>query len=326
MLNKFLVAAASASICIAALAAEPAGDTVLVQKGDVTVTVDDFLAAMSKLPEDQRASYRADIERITNAVSSVYVNRELAAEARSQGIDKDPDFQHRLKLAEESMLTQAYLDRFEKSIVVPDFEAKAKELYASNPARYDVPASVSVKQIFISFQGRSPEEAKRLAEEARAKLIADEPFFKVVRQYSNDPTLRSTDGYKQGAYRVFPPAVAAVAKVAELNKPSEPIRSTDGYYVIVVQERLPEFTVPFEKVKRELVEAEAAKYRRAKIDEKLGTVTKSKEITLYTDRIAALLVPVDRDRLKALHEEKAQRDAEEKARILREGDKKPAGS
>ena len=113
---KLFAAITALSASLACAAAEPAPETVLVKRGDTVVTVGDFLASIAKLPEDQRFSYRADVLRITTAVSALYTARVLADEARAAGIDKEPEIQRRMKLAEEQLLTQVYLDRFEKRV------------------------------------------------------------------------------------------------------------------------------------------------------------------------------------------------------------------
>jgi hypothetical protein len=321
---KPLIAAVAATCAFCAAAAEPAPDTVLVRKGDITVTAGDFLAALEKLPEEQRGSFRAEVPRISSAVSSLFVLRTLAGEARAQGIDKDPEIQRRLRLQEESLLAAVYMDRFEKAIVTPDFEERAREIYKTSPERFKVPAKVRMRHLVVSFQGRTEEEARRRAEEARAKLIAGEPFGSIVREYSNDPLARSNDGVIEGPYNVLLDTVAAAAKTVPLNQPSELIRTSQGYHVIVVSERLPETTVPYEKAKIGLIEAEKAKFRKAIVGEKLASITNSKEITLYTDQIAALATTIDRDALLKLHAEQAQREKEAKEQRIKDAAKKDA--
>jgi peptidyl-prolyl cis-trans isomerase C len=324
MLQRLIFAALAASFCIAALAADPPGDTVLVQKGNVTVTVDDLMAALEKLPPEQRFTFRADLERIVNGVSGIYVSRELAAQARAQGIDKEPMIQRRLQLSEENLLGQVYLERFEKTIAYPDFEGRVKEMYTANLQSYQIPDTVTLRHILVGFQGRTREEAKRRVDEARAKLVAGDDFLLVAREYSNDPTVRSNDGFKQGPYNLYPAEIVPIAKTIPLKQVSEPILGPDGYSLIIVQERLPAHTIAFDKVKGELIEGEKAKYRRKVMDEKLGAITKSTDIVIYTDRIATLKTDIDRDQLQKLHDEKSRQDALEKERIMRSG--KPAGS
>ncbi len=317
--------AAAAALSLCAGAADPAPDTVLVRKGDVTVTAGDFLATLTRIPENQRFSYRADVDRISSAVSSIFVMRTLAGEARAQGIDKEPDVQRRLRLAEETILGQMVLERFEKAIVTPDFEARAREIYKANPERFEVPARFRLHQVVVSAQGRSDDEARHLAEEARTKLLAGEPFGNVVREYSADPSKRANDGIVGGTYNQLPEPVAAVARTLPLGQPSEPILADRGYYVIVVDERVPSGTVPYERAKVAVIEQEKTKFRKAALDEKLKSVTNSKEITIDTDAIASLKTEFDQDAMMKAHIEELQRQKDEKARLIREA-AKPAGS
>src|SRR5262249_24053018 len=136
--------------------------------------------------------------------------------------------------------------------------------------------------------------------------------------------LRSTDGLMEGPYSLLPPVVADVAHTIPLNQVSEPIRANDGYYIIMVSERLPAYTTPFEQAKPGIVRTEKAKYRREKIDEKLGTITNSKEITIYTDQIASLVTNIDREQLQRLHAEMLEKQRQEKEKIIRDAEKKKA--
>ncbi len=311
--------AAIAAFCAAlAQAADPAPETVLVQKGDTQVTVGDFLASIAKLPEDQRFSYRADVLRITSAVSALYVARVIAGEARAAGLDKDPEVRRRMKLAEEQLLAQVYLERFEKSIKTPDFEPRAREIYKADPERFRQPEQVQFKHILVSFQGRTREEAHRRAEEARAKLVAGENFTRTAHEYSNDPTFRNNDGLLGPApYGAFIKPLAQAARNAPIGEPSALIESSEGYHLIVVQERLPTVMVPWEKAKKTLVDAEELKFRRGVIDKKLSEITNDKSVVIHTDEIAALKTEVDRDTLRQLHEQEAARAAAEREELLR---------
>jgi parvulin-like peptidyl-prolyl isomerase len=319
------LSAAAAVLSISAGAADPAPDTVLVKRGDTVVTVGDFFATLERIPENQRFTYRADVDRIASATSSIYVMRTLAAEARAQGIDKEPDVQRRLRLAEETLLGQIVMERFEKAIVTPDFEARAREMYRANPERFEIPAKFKLHQVVVSTQGRSDDEALRRAEEVRAKLLAGEPFSKVAHDYTNDPNYRTNNGLVSGPYNLLPDPVAAAARTVPLGKPSEAISTNRGYYVIVVDERLPSGTVPYEKAKVAMIEQEKNKFRKAALDEKLKAITNSTEITIDTDAIASLKTEIDQERMLKLHVEQLQREKDEKERLIREA-AKPAGS
>jgi parvulin-like peptidyl-prolyl isomerase len=298
---------------------------VLVKRGDIAVTAADFYAYVAQFPESQRSFFRGDLEKIKNAVSSMYVNRSLAADAVAQGLDKDPEFQHRMALTRESVLASIYLERFNKAITPPDFTAVALEKYKAAQERYTVVASVRLRQLMVGIQGRTDEEAQKRMAEVRSRLVGGELFNgAIVREYSNDPRARFTDGVFDGPYTNLPPEVAAVAKTIALSQLSEPIKTKDGYWIIRVDERLPSHVTPFDDVKDDLVASEEKKYRGAAIDRKLGSITNSKEVVVYTDEIAALQIQVDRKLLDQMHIDRGRKDAEEKKRLIEEASKRPA--
>ena len=305
---KLLAATVACSVSLACSAADSPPETVLVKRGDTVVTAGDFYASISKLPDDQRFSYRADVLRITSAVSAIYTARVLANDARAAGIDKDPEIRARLKLAEEQLLTQVYLERVEAAIKTPDFEPRAREIFRADPERFKVPERVQFKHILVSKQGRTNEEARRRAEEARQKLLAGENFTRTAREYSNDPTFRNNSGDLGPApYSLFLKELGEAARKLPIGQVSDLIESGEGYHVILVQERLPASVATFEQAKKSLIEAEETKFRRTEMARKLAEITNSKEITLFTDDIAALKTEVDRDMLRRLHEEEAGR-------------------
>ena len=323
---KLFSVIAACGVSLACAGADPAPEIVLVKRGDTEITAGDLYAALAKLPDDQRFAYRTDVLRMTSTLSGLYLARVLSGEARAAGIDKEPEIQRRLKLAEEQLLTQVYLERFEKSIKAPDFEPRAREVYKADPDRFKQPERVAFKHILVSFQGRSREEAHRRAEEARQKLLAGENFARTAREYSNDPTFRNNDGLLGPApYSIFIKELAEGARKTPIGAPSDLIESSEGYHVIVVEERLPSAIIPFEKAKRSLIDGDEQKFRRTVIDKKLAEITNSKEITIYTDEIASLKTEIDRDMLKRLHEEEAARQAVKKAEAARQEKKLEAG-
>ncbi len=319
---QFHLAAAAVLLSFAASAAQPSPDTVLIQRGDVTVTAGDFYAYMEKYPDKERAYQRGDVERIQNALSSIYIFRTLAAEARAQGLDKDPEFLKRLQLSQETMLAQAYLGNFEKSMKVPDFTDVAREMYKANPERYKVPETIKLRQLVVLAAGRTDEETRKRVDEARAKLVAGTPFDgNLVREYTSDQRNRVNDGLIDGPYMLLKPEVAAVARTIPLNKLSDPIKTADGYTLIQVEERLPGHVTAFEKVKDGLVASEEQKYKRTEVDKKLGAITNSKDVVINTDQIAALVIEIDRAKLTEMHEERAREEAAQKKRLLKQADK-----
>jgi parvulin-like peptidyl-prolyl isomerase len=322
---RIILAALAAAISFPAFSADPPPETILVKRGGITVTAGDIYAYLDKLPEEQRIYNRGDVERITNAASTIYLFRVLASQARAQGMDKEPDYAARLKIMEETMLAQMYLARYEKSIVVPDYHDVAKEMYKANPDRYKVPATMRLRQIIVGNQGRTDEETRKRAEEARARILAGTPFDgALVREYSTDPRARFNDGLLEGPYNLVAPEIQAVARTIALNTLSDPIKTSSGYAIIRVEERVAPSVTPFKDVEDQLVASEEKKFKRTAMDEKLGTITNSKDIVIDTNAIASLVIETDRAKLQQMHEDKARDMAERKKELL-EPAAKPVG-
>jgi peptidyl-prolyl cis-trans isomerase C len=301
--------AAFAGVSLAALAADPAPGTPLVKRGDVAITVEDFNAALARVPEEDQFEFRASMERVKKTVDSLYLIRMLANEARAQGIDKEPEVQRRLELQDEQLLSQIYLERFDKAIKTPDFEARAKELYAADPDHFKIEERVKLQHIMVDRQGRTKEEALKRIDEARNRLLAHENFYAVAREYSNDPAYRQTQGdVGPATYSELPPELAAVARKLKPGEVSDVIDAFDGLHVIVLTERRPSAVIPFEKVKANLIKAEETKYKRGVLDRKLGEITQNKDVVIYTDNIAALKTEPDENQIREKHDEAAARE------------------
>ncbi|HEX4779243.1 MAG TPA: peptidylprolyl isomerase [Usitatibacter sp.] len=157
------------------------------------------------------------------------------------------------------------------------------------------------------------------------KLKAGEQPARVVHEYSTDPVALRNDGIVEGTDKGFPEEVAAAIRTAPLNQPVGPIRTGHAYEVVIVMDRIPGGTVPFEKAKGALIDAEKDKFRKAAIDEKLGTITNSKDVKIYAERLEPLKLNVDRDAVRRMHVEKARQAEEEKQRRLLEEAKKGSG-
>ena len=86
-----IVAGLVALLCAGAnaFAAAPA-DEVLLRRGDITVTRADFMHMLQNaVPEGGRAAVLADQRKVRMLIADLFVIRELAAEARRDGLADD---------------------------------------------------------------------------------------------------------------------------------------------------------------------------------------------------------------------------------------------
>jgi parvulin-like peptidyl-prolyl isomerase len=197
-------------------------------------------------------------------MDQLLVNRGLAAEARELGLDKDPAVSRDLELAVEEVLAIHRLNRLLDSDNLPDFEPLARERYLADPSAYHRPESRVVEHVLISTSDRSDEEALQLAEQVREEAGVGASFLDLIVRYSDDPGKTNN----QGRYTItdptkYQPEFSAAA--IGLSKPgdiSAPIRTTFGYHIIKLVSVTTAETLPFERVREDLIRNIANEYRK----------------------------------------------------------------
>src|SRR5262249_13081592 len=158
--------------------------------------------------------------------------------------------------------------------------------------KYTIPEQVKLRYILVSSQGRSAAETRKLAEEARAKLVANENFAAVADAYSGDRRFRSNRGeIGPLPYGKLPAEIPQAPKTMKVGEVSPLIESPNGYYIATITLRTPEKTHPFDSVKAQIIAAEETKYAREQVDKKLGEFL-DKQTEYYLDNIDAMRVDI----------------------------------
>lgn len=271
----------------------PSSDSeTLVTWRDMSLTRQDFEADLRRMPEENREEFRFDLKRITGSLENLLVYRTLASEARSLGIDKDPMVQKAVELATERMLGIERLNRFRAGIKVPDMNQAAKEKYLAEQDKFKVPEQVRAMHVLIAAKGRSDEEARKRADEVRAKALAGEDFGKLAQEYSDDPSAKTNQGdlgffAKGQMVPQFSEAAFALTKPGEI---SPAVKTRFGYHVIRLADRKPARLRPFEEVRDTLVRQLQDSYVNDRVAEYVSAIRNDKSIKLNTEAIDALVI------------------------------------
>lgn len=305
---KSPIALLSAFASCAALAAPLAPDAVVLENGPYKITAQDFDAAMTRFPDKLRDEARANPETILKMLDAIFVNRVLAQRARDAGLDRDPLVQKRREQLDEGFLAGKYLELVEKRTVVPPLEARALELYKADPKLYTQPATAAVSHIVVSLVGRTPEQARERALEARAKLLAGEPLASVARQYSDDKTARQAPGQLGVVKRAdLEPALADEVFSIRPGEWSEPIATRTGMHLVRATERTEARQLRFEEVKAAIIEEQADKYRKRATEKEVLDVRNNPGNVIHRDRVEALKSDIDPALIDKAHREAAEK-------------------
>jgi peptidyl-prolyl cis-trans isomerase C len=283
-----------ASLATSALIVAPAWgidpSEVIAESTRAKVTIADYEAEVDKLPPLARAEFAANYLRLTQFLDTLYTSRALAADARKAGLDRDPVIARQIAIQTDRMLAAAryvQIDAaagalFDKSI--DQYTARAREIYLTSRAKYTVPEQVRAAHILIKVKGGKADEARIRADEIRAKALAGANFADLAREYSDDPTAKSSGG-ELGFFEakaVAPEFAEAAFAMTKKDEISAPVKTTFGYHIILYEDRRPAAVRPFDDVKPDIM----ADLRKRVMDEARATAVRDvfSDPTLKVDK------------------------------------------
>jgi peptidyl-prolyl cis-trans isomerase C len=235
---------------------------VLMESTRTLVERADLESELAKLKPAQRVQFLGSRTRVIQLLNNIYLNRILAAEARTLGLANDPVLARQIELQVEKMLAQARLDRLDEETRASfparasQFEARAREMYLSDAARFQVPAQVHVAHVLVKVGAGDDAVAKAKAEDIRARVAAGAAIGEIAVELSDDPSAKRNRG-DLGMVPVdkLDPVVAKAALA--MNTPGEigpVVKSAFGYHVIQFKGKKPAGTRPFDEVKAGLID------------------------------------------------------------------------
>ncbi len=295
MRSTLLFAAALAALSmLPALAGDLSNDAPLIVDGPVKIDAGDFAGAMEqRVPPETRAEFRTSYDRVAGLADNLFVARSLAARARAAGLDKDPIVQRRLAEAQDSLLADLYVQNLEKTAPKVDLEARARELYEADAAKYVTPEEVYVQHILIGLTGRTRdmalERAKQVYEEAKA---GKEDFLSLAARYSDDPDKKRNGGDLgwNSPKSFVPPVTEWIEKATQKGEISPPIESYRGFNIMRFVERKKPAPIKFEAVKRSIIRAEKERLSKKRLEDVVKEIHDSKTVVIHKDNVEALVV------------------------------------
>jgi peptidyl-prolyl cis-trans isomerase C len=203
----------------------PPGNTVVARVNGVELRLSDVEAARQALPADAK---RMPFSQIYPMLLDRMIDSMLVTEAgRQQHLDQTPEFQRRLKLVEDRLIQQAYLEEIIKN-AQGDNQLKAayQKYLQQKPPREEVHA----RQILV----RTEAQAQSIIEQ----LNKGADFAGLAKKYSSDPTAASGGDLGYFTRDDMVPGFAAVAFALQPGQYTKtPVKTEFGWHVILVVDR-----------------------------------------------------------------------------------------
>ncbi len=224
---------------------------IVAVQGGAQVSLQDIDAFAQKIPEKDRAGFFDSPIRIQNMIMGMLLTQQLAAEARKERLDREPQAALRVKQAADEALAEAQMDHYRKALKFPDFEALAQEYYATHKDEFLAHGAIDVKHVLVSKKDRSDAEAKsRIDEVAAAAQKHPDQFDALVEKYSDDPSKKDNHGLIQDAaggktVAQFSQAATALKNPGDI---SPVVKTQFGYHVLLLVERKPDSQKTFAEV------------------------------------------------------------------------------
>lgn len=276
-------------------------DTVLVSNSLASITKAEYDAELLKLAPDLREGFANNPRRVFELLQRMLVQKSLAAEARSTGLDKRPDVKARLDFEIEKFLSQMQIEALDAAAVeefnanIAKYEARARELYLVDKAAFTTPAQVSATHILFDPRKRGAEAARKLAIETRAKIAAGADMAKLAKELSDDPSSSQNAGSlgwftQKEMDPSFASAAFALQNVGDL---SEPVQSQFGWHIIRLDGKRAGTLKSYEEARDQIM----AELRKRAVENKreaaVTAIRKDPKASINRDAVGALTPKVD---------------------------------
>jgi len=290
-------------------------DPVLVENSTAKVYRSDYEAELLKLPAEIRPGFANNQKRIGDLLTRLLVQKTLASQAEKGALDQKPENAVRVRLETQRVLAQLRVEDIERRAAQSfesqraHFEARARELYLVDRKKYEIPEQVSVSHILFDLKKHTREEALKLAQDTRTRIMAGADFNDVAKEVSDDPSARNNAGHTGFFSRgdnmdsAFANAAFALKRNGEV---SEPVLSSFGWHLIKREDYHAGRTRSFEEVRGLIMGELRKKYIEEQREAALASVRDDPSTQVHHELVESLYVrPPSAEDLKAMSEGQA---------------------
>lgn len=266
----------------------PAGQVVLAQVDDVTITSADLREVLARYANQPFVTARySSPEKRKELLDSLVRYQVLAIEARKRGYESDPEV---VRVAKDKMVRlftqQEIFDKVKPADVSDD---EVEKYYKDHVGEYVRPETVRASQIVVK------ERAKATKVLALAKALPKgdmKAFRELVAQYSEDADSKQRSGdllqFDQKTTQHPPAVVAAAFALKEPGDLSDLVSTPQGFAILKLTDRRPALSRSLEDSKAEIQRRLLDDLRNKKKKEFVDEARKTVKVEIFEDELAKL--------------------------------------
>jgi peptidyl-prolyl cis-trans isomerase C len=241
------------------------------------ITLQEFNAELDKIPMNMKMLVASQSGK-KDFLDRLIVKKLLLREAKKDKIEKEREFQDRLNDIREQLIIESLL----KKKVTTELQFKDEELqkyYEAHKEEFKKDREIQTRQIVV----KTEQEAK----EIQARIARGEDFAQLAKQYSIDPSAKTTGGdigyHSKGT--LIPEFEEAAFKLTKVGQVTPPVKTQLGYHLIKLEGERTGAYVPFPEVK-EFIRQKMAQEKQTEVLKKyIDDLKKNAKIVVNEEAI-----------------------------------------
>lgn len=260
---------------------------VLAQINDTVITVSDLEERLNNQSPYVRARY-ASVEQKKEYLDNLVKFEVLAAEARKQGIDRDPEVVRTMKQVMIQKLLKARFDKLKQEDIT---DADVQRYFDGHPEEFNRPPEIRASLILLADEAT----AKKVVADPRTQGIENLGFRQLVGEYSIDQETKERGGdlrfFDQNNRELPREIVDAAFKLVNIGDVTPVVKTARGYAVLKLTGQRRALTRSLAEVTPQIRAKLFRDKRQRLMDEYEDSLRKSSSVQVFPDRLT--LVKVD---------------------------------
>lgn len=260
---------------------------VLAQINDTTITVADMEERLNNQSPYVRARY-ASQEQKKEYLDNLVKFEVLAAEAKKQGIDRDPEVVRTMK---QVMIQRLLRSRFDKYKQEDISDADVQRYFDGHPEEFNRPPEIRASLILVADEAT----AKKVAADPRVNGLENLGFRNLVSEYSIDQETKERGGdlrfFDQNNRELPKELVDAAFKLVNIGDVSPIVKMPRGYALLKLTGQRRALSRTLAEVAPQIRAKLFRERRQHLMDEYEESLRKSANVQVFADKLP--LVRVD---------------------------------